>query len=156
MGKGQMRVDGWNHQETREWSYEESQLTTWVKPSAPFITGSIAYTKPLFRLVKCTILPLPWSLTECLDAVSDESLDGFKVLDLRSSFFLVWRVMHSKDVLTRWWFGVSSQVKSEEEFRDISWDPRIFRWMEWQGRKAWHKNLRVQRSSSSHPHLLRI
>ncbi len=33
------------------------------KPSAPFITGSIAYTKPLFRLVKCMILALPWSLT---------------------------------------------------------------------------------------------
>ncbi len=49
--------------ETRKWSYEKSQLTTWVKPSAPFPTGSIAYTKPLFHLVKCMILASPWSLT---------------------------------------------------------------------------------------------
>ncbi len=119
-----MRVDVWNHQETREWSDEKSQLTTWVKPSAPFIMGSIANTKPLFRLVNCTILALPWSLTECPDAVSDESLDGFKVLDSRSSFFLVWRVMNSKDVLTRWWLGVSSQVESEKGLRKRSAEGR--------------------------------
>ncbi len=48
------------------------------KPSAPFI----AYTKPLFRLVKCMILALPGVADRV--AVSGESLDGFKVLDSRS------------------------------------------------------------------------
>ncbi len=43
-----------------------------------FTMGSTAYTKPLFCLVKCTILALPWLLSEFLDAVSDESLDGLK------------------------------------------------------------------------------
>ncbi len=47
--------------------------------SVRFTTGYTAYTKPLFRLVKCTILALPWSLNECPDAVSDESFDGLKV-----------------------------------------------------------------------------
>ncbi len=32
--------------------------------SAVLQQGSTAYTKPLFRLVKCTILALPWSLNE--------------------------------------------------------------------------------------------
>ncbi len=160
MGKGQMRVNGWNHQETREWSYEKSQLTTWLKPSAPFITGSIAYTKPQFCLVKCTILALPWLLNKCPDAVFDESFDGLKdwwCWSSSSSGFEGWWT--PKDViLAQWWLGVSSQVESEKKKlkRDICWDPRIFGWMERQGRKAWHKNLRVQKSSSSHPQLLRI
>lgn len=54
------------------------------KTTSAVYKGYIANTKPLFCLVKCTILALPWSLKECPDAVSDESSDGFKVLDLRS------------------------------------------------------------------------
>ncbi len=38
-----------------------------------------AVTKPLFRLLKFMILALPWSLTECPYAVSDESSDGLTV-----------------------------------------------------------------------------
>ncbi len=61
---------------------------------------------------------IAFGIDECPDAVSDESLDGFKGSDLRSPFFLVWRVSNSKDVLTRWWLGVSSQVESEKELRE--------------------------------------
>ncbi len=41
--------------------------------------GSTAYTKPLFCLVKCTRLALPWLLNKYPDAVSDESFDALKV-----------------------------------------------------------------------------
>ncbi len=43
--------------------------------------GSITYTKPLFRLVKCHTCTVRSSVR---NAVSDESLNGFKVLDSRS------------------------------------------------------------------------
>ncbi len=41
-----------------------------------FTTGSEAHTEPLFCLVECMILSLPWPLKKHLDAVSDENLDG--------------------------------------------------------------------------------
>ncbi len=108
--------------------------------------GSTAYTKPLFHLVKCTILALPWSLTERLDAVLDESLDGFKV-------WWCWSWNHvlpglKGDELQRCYSDsvvigrVFSQVESDERraqsSRDISWNPRIFG--EWKDKAAaWHK-----------------
>ncbi len=89
MGKGQIKVDGWNHQETREWSNEKSQLTTWIKPSAPFVTGSIIYTK-FIRLGKCTILALvvervPW----CSLGWKFWWFEGLVVLEF-FKFFRVW------------------------------------------------------------------
>ncbi len=99
--------------------WKRNQLTFEWNHQRRFTTGSIAYTKPLFRLVKYTILALPWSLTSVPDAVSDESLDGFKV----------WTCDHVLPGLKEWWtpkmfwldvIGVSSQVESEEELRETS------------------------------------
>ncbi len=42
---------------------ENESVNLRVKPSVPFTMGSTVYTKPLFLLVKCMILALPWSLT---------------------------------------------------------------------------------------------
>ncbi len=101
-----------------------------LKPSVPFTTGSTAYTKPLFSLVKCRILALPWSLNECLDADSDESFDGLKVRWFWSSIssrFL--RVMNYKrcysgsvvigrvffPIIQRWWEHLERhQLRSED------------------------------------------
>ncbi len=134
--------------ETRECRYGKWVRTTWVKNhQCHFTTGSTAYTKPLFRLVKCTILALPWSLNECPDAVLDESFDGLKVWWCWS-----WSSSSSKGfegwgtpkyvILAQWWLGVSSQVESEKELRETSAEIRgsLF---EWKDRpKAWHKNVR--------------
>ncbi len=123
---------------------ETSQLTTWVKPPVLFITGSIAYTNSLFHSVKCTILALPWSLNECADAVSDESLDGLKVWwcgsSSSSSGFEGWWT--PKDViLARWWLGeFSPRWRWKRAKRNISWHPRIFD--EW---KVKGSNLRYRR-----------
>ncbi len=68
-------------------------------------------------------------------------VDEFQGFGLAITFFRVWRVMNSKDVLTRWWLGVSSQVENEDELveRETSADdPRIFG--EWKVKaEAWHE-----------------
>ncbi len=109
--------------ETRECSYGKWVRTTWVKKhQCRFTTGSTAYTKPLFRLVKCMILALPWSLNECPDVVSDESFDHSLVVLEFFKFFRVWRVMNSK----RCYSGsvvigrVFSQMKVMRELRETS------------------------------------
>ncbi len=85
--------------------------------------GSIAYTKPLFRLVKCMILALPWSLNKCADAVWDENLDGLKVW---------WCGSLKGDELQNMLFWLGGDWESflpdgeKELIGNISWDPRIF------------------------------
>uniref|UniRef100_A0A8C2K2F9 Exocyst complex component 2 n=1 Tax=Cyprinus carpio TaxID=7962 RepID=A0A8C2K2F9_CYPCA len=54
-------------------------VSSFSKNGALFAMGSTAYTKPLFHLVKCMILALPWSLNEHKSALSDENLDGLVV-----------------------------------------------------------------------------
>ncbi len=55
-------------------------------------------------------------------------------------FFRVWRVTDSKDVLTLWWLGVSSQVLSEDELRETAADdPRIMGESRQVKAEAWHK-----------------
>ncbi len=65
--------------ETRIAAMEKKSVNLSRNHQCRFKMGSTAYTKPLFCLVKCTILALPWSLTEHLDAVLDERLDGLTV-----------------------------------------------------------------------------
>ncbi len=69
--KGELKWMNEAIRETRECRYGKLVRTNWVNHQCRFTTGSTAYTKPLFCLVKCTILAL------CPDAVSDESHGGF-------------------------------------------------------------------------------
>ncbi len=65
-------------------------------------------------------------IDECPDAVSHESLDVSRFW-IRDHVLPGWRVMNSKDVLTRWWLGDSSQVESEKRpKKEIWWGLRTF------------------------------
>ncbi len=76
---------------------------------------------------------------ECPDAVSDESLDGFKVLDSRSrsSGLKSDEFQRCPDSMVIGSFFPGK--KWQRAKKEICWDPRIFGWMESQDRKAWRK-----------------
>ncbi len=114
------------------------RVGTLVKPSAPFITGSIAYTKSLFRLVKCTILCLGcWLVSGCSLGWKSWWFQGFGLAiivlpGLKSDEF-----QRCPDSMVIGSFFPGRKWKRAK--KEICWDPRSFGWMESQGRKAWRK-----------------
>ncbi len=75
-------------------------------------------------------------VTSVRNAVSDESLNGFKVLDFRSRSSRLKSGEFQRCSEVEMFFPVESGKRAKKE---ICWGPRSFGWMERQGRKAWHK-----------------